>query len=66
MFSLITTLSSMPVSAMPVNDTIKHPIHILIRGTSLKHQVNIRSTNEFNEKYSENSFLKNMSYSYRV
>ena len=28
--------------------------------TSLKHQLNIRTTNELDEKYSENSFLKNM------
>ena len=35
----------------------------------MKHQSNIRTANEFSEKYSENSFLKNlkpMSYSCRV
>ena len=58
----------MPVPAMPVkryNDTK----HILIRITLLKHQLNIRTTNELSEKYSENSTLKNLSpmlYSYRV
>ena len=31
-----------------------------MRVTSLKHQPNIRTTNELNEKYSENSSLKNM------
>ena len=51
------------------NDTINHSKHILIRITLLKHQLNIRTTNELSEKYSENSSLKNlkpMSYSYRV
>ena len=40
-----------------------------MRITSLKHQLNIRTTDEFCEKYSENSFLKHLkptSHSYRV
>ena len=54
MFSLITALSSMPVSNMPVKwYNWMHPIHILICITSLKYQLNIRTTTEFSEKYSE-------------
>ena len=40
------------------NDTINHPKHILIRIYLLKHQLNIRTTNELIKKYSDNSSLK--------
>ena len=39
-------------------ETNNHPKHIFIRITLLKHQRNIRTTNELSEKYSENSFTK--------
>ena len=51
------------------NDTINHPTHIFIRITSIKHLINIKTTNEFIKKYSKNSFLKDFkttSYSYMV
>ena len=58
MFWLMIMLSSMSVSTMPLKGTINHPVHILIRIASLKHQLKVRASNEFSEKYSEKSFLK--------